>query len=166
MTRIILFILSGMLLLASGAKAEDNLKGVKYSFCRCGITGVKLLCSYELYSRAVEPGNSAWTIYSPKGLEFIDSKNLIIYTIAPGIDNFKLRSENREYLALTSLIEIKKKNSKDKDFYIDRTTLDSFYTYSGTKSSCLPMSKTENLSSILEEMWKNVSTSIKLKRKI
>ena len=154
MTRLIIFLVSGMLLLASGTKAEDNLKSVK------------LLCSYELYSRAVEPGNSAWTIYSPKGLEFIDGKNLIIYTIAPGIDNFKLRSENREYLALTSSIEIKKKNSKDKDFYIDRTTLDSFYTYGGAKSPCLPMSETENLPSILEEMWKNVSTSIKSKRKI
>ena len=154
MKRSIIIIISGIFLLTSGAKAEDNLKGVK------------LLCSYELYSRAVEPGNSAWTIYTPKGLDFIDKKNLTIYTIAPGIDNFKLRSENREYLTLTSSIEIKKKNSKDKDFYIDRATLDLFYTYGGTKSPCLPMSETENLPSTLEDMWKNVSSSIKSKRKI
>ena len=82
---LIFFIVSGMLLLTSVTKAEDNLKDVK------------LLCRYELYTRAVEPGRSAWTIYTPQGLEFIDNKNMIMYTIASGIDNFNLVSGNKNY---------------------------------------------------------------------
>lgn len=151
---LIFFIVSGMLLLTSVTKAEDNLKDIK------------LLCRYELYTRAVEPGRSAWTIYTPQGLEFIDNKNMIIYTIASGIDNFNLMSEKREYVTFTNSIEIKKKNSKDKDFYIDRTTLEMFYVYGGIKSPCLEAGQTDSLPKILEGMWKNVSTSIKSKRKI
>jgi hypothetical protein len=151
-----IILLSGMLLLASGARADDNLKGVK------------LLCNYELYTRAVEPGRNAWTIYSPDGLEFVDRKNLILYTIAPGIDNFNLRSEKREYLALNSSIEIKKKNSRDAEYYINRTDLHTTNTLGGPKSQspCLTAGESDSLPKILESMWTNVSTSIKSKRKI
>lgn len=154
----ILFITSSFLVLALGgvASAQDNLKGIK------------LLCNYELYTRAVEPGRDAWTIYSPEGLEFIDGKNLILYKIAPGIDNFNLRSEKREYLALTSSIEIKKKNSRDAEYFINRTDLHTTYTLGGLKSQspCLTTSEADSLPKILEDMWRNVSTSIKSKRKI
>ena len=107
-------------------------------------------------------------IYSPDGLEFIDSKTLILYKIAPGIDNFNLRSEKREYLALNSSIEIKKKNSRDAEYYINRTDLRTTYTLGGSKSQspCLTANETDNLPKILEDMWRNVSTSIKSKRKI
>ena len=144
------------MVLGGVASAQDNLKGIK------------LLCNYELYTRAVEPGRDAWTIYSPNGLEFIDGKNLILYKIAPGIDNFNLRSEKREYLALTSSIEIKKKNSRDAEYYINRADLHTTYTLGGLKSQspCLKVDETESLPEILEDMWRNVSTSIKSKRKI
>ncbi len=156
MIRLILFLVSGMLLLASGVRAEDNLKGVK------------LLCNYELYTRAVEPGRDAWTMYSPDGLEFIDSKTLFLYKIAPGIDNFNLRSEKREYLALTNSIEIKKKNSRDAEYFINRTDLHTTNTIGGSRSQspCLTASESDSLPKILESMWINVSTSIKSKRKI
>ena len=144
------------LVLGGVAGAQDNL------------TGIKLLCKYEIYTRAVEPGRDAWTIYSPHGLEFIDSKSLNLYTIAPGIDKFNLRSEKREYFALTNSIEIKKKNSRDAEYYIDRVDLHTTYTLGGSKSQspCLTVGKTDSLPEILESMWKNVSTSIKSKRKI
>ena len=144
------------LVFSKNSSAQDNLKGIK------------LLCNYELYTRAVEPGRDAWTIYSPDGLEFIDSKTLIFYKIAPGIDNFNLRSEKREYLALTSSIEIKKKNSRDAEYYIDRTDLRTTYTLGGSKSQspCLTAGEADSLPKILEDMWRNVSTSIKSKRKI
>ena len=144
------------LVLSKSSNAQDNLKGIK------------LLCNYELYTRAVEPGRDAWMIYSPDGLEFIDSKTLILYKIAPGIDNFNLRSEKREYLALTSSIEIKKKNSRDAEYYIDRTDLHTTYRLGDSKSQspCLTVGETDNLPKILESMWRNVSTSIKSKRKI
>ena len=153
-----LILASSFLLLVLGgvASAQDNLKGIK------------LLCKYELYTRAIEPDRHAWTIYSPDGLEFIDSKTLTLYTIAPGIDKFNLRSEKREYFALTNSIEIKKKNSKDAEYYIDRADLRTTYTLGGSKSQspCLKVDETESLPEILEDMWRNVSTSIKSKRKI
>ena len=155
--RILILVFSFFVLVFSkSSNAQDNLKGIK------------LLCKYELYTRAVEPGRDAWTIYSPDGLEFIDSKTLILYKIAPGIDNFNLRSEKREYFALTNSIEIIKKNSRDAEYYIDRTDLHTTYTLGGLKSQspCLTANETDSLPKILEDMWRNVSTSIKSKRKI
>jgi hypothetical protein len=144
------------LVFSKSSSAQDNLKGIK------------LLCNYELYTRAVEPGRDAWTIYSPDGLEFIDSKTVILYKIAPGIDNFNLRSEKREYLALTSSIEIKKKNTRDTEYYINRTDLHTTNTLGGSKSQspCLTVGESDSLPKILESMWTNVSTSIKSNRKI
>jgi hypothetical protein len=155
--RILILVLSFLILvLSKSSNAQDNLKGIK------------LLCKYELYARAVEPDRSAWTIYSPDGLEFIDSKTVILYKIAPGIDNFNLRSEKREYLALTSSIEIKKKNTRDTEYYINRTDLHTTNTLGGSKSQspCLTVGESDSLPKILESMWTNVSTSIKSNRKI
>jgi hypothetical protein len=155
--RILILVLSFLILvLSKSSNAQDNLKGIK------------LLCKYELYTRAVEPDRSAWTIYSPDGLEFIDSKTVILYKIAPGIDNFNLRSEKREYLALTSSIEIKKKNTRDTEYYINRTDLHTTNTLGGSKSQspCLTVGESDSLPKILESMWTNVSTSIKSNRKI
>jgi hypothetical protein len=155
--RVLILVLSFLILVLSKiSNAQDNLKGIK------------LLCKYELYTRAVEPDRSAWTIYSPDGLEFIDSKTVILYKIAPGIDNFNLRSEKREYLALTSSIEIKKKNTRDTEYYINRTDLHTTNTLGGSKSQspCLTVGESDSLPKILESMWTNVSTSIKSNRKI
>jgi hypothetical protein len=107
-------------------------------------------------------------MYSPDGLEFIDSKTLFLYKIAPGIDNFNLRSEKREYLALTNSIEIKKKNSRDAEYFINRTDLHTTNTIGGSRSQspCLTAGESDSLPKILESMWINVSTSIKSKRKI